>query len=128
MSNVETLAGLRCPNCRGEKTVPLYQTGGMPVGDIPTWVECPTCHGSGALVAGLRQECEHLYFTEPMSCYLCSGRGWTLVPAAEVMGVLVRYEKVIALQEVSGKWYADAQIDGWDTPEEALAAAILQSL
>ena len=68
----------------------------------------------------------------------CGGRGWVLIPSAEVMGVLVRaalqLDRVLIeiwvdqLNLVHGKAFQLAAIRLDTTPEEALAAAIIQAI
>ena len=77
----------------------------------------------------LRRECPKTYYgTE---CDNCQGRGWVLIPAAEVMGVLVRLEKQIRIWWVEDVYPWRAAIGPYgghgDTPEEAAAHAICQA-
>jgi len=117
--------------------------------DVPNQ-PCELCHGTGALVAGLRRECDHSWmptctcgYRDDEGCETCDDlmvtccrrRGWTLIPAAEQMGVLVRAWKDISLEQGEGSWTAfievntgGTEIAKGDTPEEALAHAILQAL
>lgn len=104
---VQKLAETVCPACQGlcpscTPELALDEDG-----------NCATCHGTGALAPGLRREC--LCISMPMigpgptwarceecfnehgkvkgqhsnNCRVCQGSGWTLIPEAEQMGVLV---------------------------------------
>jgi len=128
--------GRRCNHCQAAAAM------------IPRFCQCG---GTGALVPGLREECPvhestrigHKALGDPLreypcheKCSGCQGRGWTLIPAAEQMGVLVRKAGDMQLGEGNHKrWFAELIFaDGpedaheADTPEEALASAILQVL
>ncbi len=92
---------------------------------------CSTCGGTGALVPGLRIACgcrTVMYF----DCH-CEKRYWMLIPQAEQMGVLVRAAKNTQLDWTGVDWMAFVpraprnEIIA-DTPEEALAQAILLTL
>ena len=139
MSHVETLAALPCPTCdTWSKGRDGYQS-------------CATCHGTGALVPGLRQFCEHCTGTG-FNCQkledklgpgssVCGGSGWFLIPQAEQMGVLVQQLEVGQFITIMRGPYAGKMMWRWrvelagpkgctaghgDTPEEALADAFLQ--
>ena len=96
MNRVQVLAEQLCPKCH-TTTRDIILRNNYPAGYV-----CPTCDGTGALVAGLRRACqgfpERLFPMPPVRhdtdhCN-CEGRGWTLIPAAEQMGVLVRCKKI----------------------------------
>ena len=140
-SHVQKLADAKCPECNGDGAFYLSWDLTDPPGQE---TKCSTCHGNGTLVPGLRRECLWTSYyikhgsdsrcTTRGGCEVCDGRGWTLTPKVEQMGVLVRAAKteVIRLYEGNG-WGATigAKEQGYkpcDTPEEALAHAIYQSL
>ncbi len=140
MSHVQELAELPCP---GIEIEPGVYSGCKPcISD-----DCPTCHGTGALVAELwkRVRCPSLYvdwrcgscgdIRHCQHCEACHGarKIWALKPLAEQMGVLVRVRDGITVYKIWNKWHAKLPFEGtngiWgkgDTPEEALASAILQ--
>lgn len=115
--------------------------------DVLVSHNCPTCGGTGALVPGLRREChgndlrdapayhgKRYEYASGEDCG-CQGRGWVLIPVAEVMGVLVRVALTLPrplieiwpnlIKIIQGNLCCGlANII--DTPEEALASALCQ--
>ena len=120
--------------------------------------DCPTCHGTGALVPKLRQRCEALAVWTPINfmgearpedtnprssnnldfCHRnncrggCQGCGWTLLEPEKQMGVLTREAKRLCIWPTDTGWSANVNYGegqgGADTPEEAAGQAILQTL
>ncbi len=126
-SYVQLLAEAKCPKCRCDCTNLSDQAECQATYCTE---QCPTCHGTGALVPGLRTRCAHPSTKFGMEyCIFCQGRGWVLLEVEKQIGVLVRVAKVFEISEDNGHWYID---NGWhsdaDTPEEALAYAICQAM
>lgn len=139
-SHVQKLAEAPCPECKGMCPNCTPELIVNPDGD------CLTCHGTGALVPGLRRECWNHFVGQVCprdTCSVCQGRGWTLIPETEQVSILN-----IALLEIVGEYtigktgvgpkfeqghrgfyvYSEdfnAVIEG-DTPEEILAYAVGQ--
>ena len=145
-SYVQELASAPCAECK------------MTPGHKLHFGPCPTCHGTGALVPGLRQRCEALAVWTPINfmgearpedtnprssnnldfCHRnncrggCQGRGWTLLEPEKQMGVLTREAKRLCVWPTDTGWSANVNYgEGQgdaDTPEEAAGQAILQTL
>jgi len=148
---IEKLAAAPCPglqDCTPERSWHVgYSETLHPEGIVK---DCPTCHGTGALIPGLRRGCPsfcackfkgHDALIYHPKLY-CQGKGWIRLPAAEQMGVLVRAAKgeILMWHNGSKGWSVEYSCDvlinpdtgevplfDEETPEEALAHAICQA-
>ena len=146
--SVMTLAERVCP-----QMMPLnwFEEGSLaPEEGEPHSVSC-RCNGTGALVPGLRRECnQNLSVGLHGHCPVCpsgscngqlvsaeravEGRDWVLIPQAEQMGVLVRIPGLrCSIWEVETGWCANVNYGAGqglnaNTPEDALAEAYLATL
>lgn len=167
-SHVQRLAEAKCP-CPSHGLEPPYIEG-VYQPDHPsaeawgrrcnhcqaasTWfARVCQCHGTGALVPGLRRECKwtfksnwsHFKIESTGRCGTCDDVGWTLIPEAEQMGVLVKFAAVLRwtvtirhlqvdIPEPWRAWLHDDEranqgiLKYASTPEEALGHAIEELL
>ena len=134
---VQKLAAIECPECNH---------GVAPKGgdEGTTRYYCPSCHGTGRAFWQLWRECGGGRMHEgpwqevnnEWICQSCQGTGWVLKPEAEWMGILVRigqevFQNALAISKLDGwavKEYYSEWTFGHDTPEDALAQAIIESL
>ncbi len=140
---VQTLAEIPCPECQKPHECTEWDYLGIKPGDPEydaciCFKPCSTCSSTEALVPGLRRKCPKAYWKR--ICPNCQGRGWTLIPMVEQLGMLARTAYKLGFR-VSGHWSSTTQLyytilsvesdhlwfgEG-DTPEESLAHAIFQA-
>jgi DnaJ-class molecular chaperone len=63
-----------CPTCYGQRFMAVMVPG--PDGDVPTYRDCPTCHGVGMgyVDLGPCPRCQNSYPAKG-GCFLCAGTG-----------------------------------------------------